>query len=77
MSQIVVHESSDLNDTSEDDELENLHKNDPKVFAKQMVRSKNSADQRFINMYRVRNAYSRGVPIGFKGFDDKPEEDLT
>ena len=42
-----------------------------------MVRSKNNADQRFINMYRVRNAYSRGVPIGFKGFDDKPDEDLT
>ena len=42
-----------------------------------MVRSKNSIDQRFINMYRVRNAYYRGVSIGFNGFADKVEKNQT
>ena len=42
-----------------------------------MVKSKNSIDQRFINMYRVRNAYYRGVPIGFNGFADKVDKDLS
>ena len=27
-------------------------------------------------MYRVRNAYYRGVPIGFNGFADKLDKDL-
>ena len=27
-------------------------------------------------MYRIRNAYKRHVPIGFTGFDFKPDPDM-
>ena len=73
MSQIIVHESSDFKTTSSDDELENLHQGDLNLFAKQMVRSRDNTDRRFINMYRVRNAYHRKVHIGFMGFDAEPD----
>ena len=45
-------------------------------FAKQMVRSKEEIDKRFINMYRVRNAGYRKVNIGFLGFDKDPDPSL-
>ena len=34
-----------------------------------MIRSKNSTDQRFINMVRVKQAKDHGVKIGFKGLN--------
>ena len=77
MSQIIIHESSDLmGTTSEDDELDNQHKGDMNLFAKQMVRSEDNTDKRFINMYRVRNAGYRKVDLGFLGFDKDPDPSL-
>ena len=46
------------------------------LFAKQMVRSKDNIDKRFINMYRVRNAGFKKVNIGFLGFDKDPDPSL-
>ena len=69
MSQIVIHESSDFVKTSSDDELNDLHLKDVNLYAKQMVRSKKEVDKRFINTYRIRNAYRRNLPIKFQGFD--------
>ena len=76
MSQIIIHESSDLGTTSEDDELENQHKGDMNSFAKQMVRSRSKIDRRFINQYRIRNAGIAKVNIGFTGFDKDPDPSL-
>ena len=77
MSQIIIHESSDLmGTTSDDDELDNQQKGDINLFAKQIVRSKDNIDKRFMNMYRVRNAGYRKVKIGFLGFDKNPDPSL-
>ena len=62
--------------TSDDDELDNQHKGDTNLFAKQIVRSNENIDKRFINMYRVRNAGYRKVNIGFLGFDKDPDPSL-
>ena len=55
MSQIIIRESSDLIETSSDNELaeQKMNKNLEK-HAKTMLISKSPSDQRFINIYRVR-----------------------
>ena len=40
MSRVVVNESTDLNETSPDDELEYMTLNDTNKFPKQLIRSK-------------------------------------
>ena len=42
---------------------------------RRMVRSRDKTDQRFINLYRTRQAVASGVSIGFKGFKDKDSEE--
>ena len=42
---------------------------------RRMVRSRDKTDQRFINIYRTRQALVSGVSIGFKGFKEKDSED--
>ena len=36
---------------------------------KKLIQSKDSIDQQFINMFRMRKAANFGVQIGFNGFD--------
>ena len=76
MSQLAVHESSNFEETSDDDELDDLGQGELNTFAKEMIRSKSKKNKRFINMYRIRNAHKRNVPIGFTGFDFKPDPDM-
>lgn len=55
MSQIIIRESSDFNETSSDNELaEQKMFKDLDKHAKKMLMSKSPSDQRFINIYRVR-----------------------
>ena len=78
MSQIVIRESSDFDETSEDDELESRqYEKDMNLFVQKMVRSKDVVDQRFVNMYRVRKAHENRIEIGFKGLNFVEKMPLT
>ena len=78
MSQIVIRESSDFDETSEDDELESRqYEKDMNLFVQKMVRSKDVVDQRFVNMYRVRKAHENRIEIGFKGLNFIEKMPLT
>ena len=60
-----MHESSNFELTSTDDELESRNLKDLDVYTDKLVKSKNKADQRFVNMFRVRQAKRKGIHIGF------------
>ena len=64
MSQLIIRESSNLEETSEDAELSDYKREDMK-YMQRMVASKNEVDQRFIDIYKVRKASQLGVQIGF------------
>ena len=52
-----MHESSDFDETSSDDELqEDMRFDDLHIAAKKMLASGKEIDERFIDMYRVRKA---------------------
>ena len=38
---------------------------------KRMASSKDAVDQRFINLFKVRKAYQRGIKVGFDGFENQ------
>ena len=57
-SQMVLRESSDAGDTSEDDELEEFRDEDM-TYAKSMMASKDVIDQRLINMYKMQKSHQR------------------
>ena len=55
MSQMVIRESSNLDETSTDRELSDWQ-NDNMDYANRMVMSSNQVDQRLINLFRLREA---------------------
>ena len=70
MSRVAIRESTDLDATTDDDELESKQfEKDMNLFVQRMVKSTDHIDQRFINLYRVRKAHENKVRIGFKGLD--------
>ena len=70
MSRVAIRESTDLDVTTDDDELESKQfEKDMNLFVQRMVKSTDQIDQRFINLYRVRKAHENKVRIGFKGLD--------
>ena len=77
MSKIIVHESTDLTNTSTDDELERLNNKDLGIFVKQMANSMDNVDQRFLNLYRVRNATHQRMKVSQLELDElkQPEPD--
>ena len=64
MSQMMIRESSNLDETSDDAELSDWG-NDDMHYVKRMFESSNKVDQRFIEMYKVRKAHELGIHIGF------------
>lgn len=65
MSQLVIRESSNLEETSSDAELndwpiESMH------YAKKMALSSNRTDQKILSMYKIRKAHERGIHLGFE-----------
>ena len=65
MSQMVIHESSNFEDTSSDNQLsdwgaDNMH------YADQMIQSRNKVDNRLIDLYKIRKASQQGLHLGFK-----------
>ena len=70
MSQIVIHESSDFDHTTTDEELkEEMKFRDLYHSVKKMLNTGAEIDERFINMYRVRKAKQSNIEIGFDGID--------
>ena len=66
----MVHESSDFEHTSTDDELkEEMQFRDLYHSTKQMLNTGAEIDERFINMYRVRKAKQSKVEIGFDSIE--------
>ena len=65
MSQMVIRESSNLDETSSDNELSDWQ-NDNMDYAKRMVTSSNKVDSRLINLYRLRIAKHLGIHVGLK-----------
>ena len=59
MSQLVIRESSNLDETSEDAELSDWQR-DNMDYAKAMTESQNLVDQRLISLYKTRKAHQMG-----------------
>ena len=66
MSELVLQESSDLNDSSSDDELNLIKKEASNYTFKKMIKSKDKVDKRLLDQYLIQQAHRRGVPLSFK-----------
>jgi hypothetical protein len=64
MSQMVIRESSNLDETSSDSELSDWQR-DNMDYAKNMTMSVDKVDERLINIYRIRKAHQMGIHLGF------------
>ena len=64
MSQMIIRESSNLEETSDDKDLSDWEREDMRNM-QHMFTSSNKVDQRFIDLYKVRKAHQLGVKIGF------------
>ena len=64
MSQLILRESSNLDETSSDDELSDWQRDDMS-YVKRMMQSSNKTDQRLIKLYKVQRANKNGIHIGF------------
>lgn len=62
---MVIRESSNLDETSQDSELSDWQV-DNMDYAKRMVKSSNRVDERLINLYRLKIADHLGIHIGLK-----------
>ena len=74
MSQMIIRESSNLEETSDDKDLSDWEREDMRHM-QHMFTSSNKVDQRFIDLYRVRKAHQLRVKIGFQTTD--PDEVLN
>ena len=64
LSQLVIRESSNLEETSSDADLSDWQ-HDNMDYAKRMALSSNQTDQKFMNLYRIRKAHEAGIYLGF------------
>jgi hypothetical protein len=53
MSQLVIRESDNFDETSSDDELSDWQRDDM-IYVKRMMQSSNKVDARLLNLYKVR-----------------------
>ena len=72
MSQLVIRESSNFEETSSDQELLSDLLNQDENYTAKMIKSVDKVDKRLVNLYRVRKAEQHGIPnVGFKLTDKK------
>ena len=64
MSQLIIRESSNMDETSSNDELSDWRRDDM-IYVKRMMKSSNKTDQRLIKLYKVQRANKDGLHIGF------------
>lgn len=63
MSQLTLRESDEFQDTSSDNELESNMISNPlqsQIFARRLIKSQDSVDRRFLDIYRIRNQLPPG-----------------
>ena len=66
MSELVLHESSNPNDSSSDDEL-NLIKKEASYYSfTKMIKSKDKVDRRLLDHFLIKQAHRMGVPLDLK-----------
>lgn len=56
MSQLVIRESSNLDETSSNNDLSDWQRDDM-IYVKRMMKSSNKTDQRLLKLYKVRKAH--------------------
>ena len=61
---MIIRESSNLEETSSDQDLSDWGRDDMK-FAERMTKSTNKVDNRLINLYRIRKAHEKGLQYAF------------
>ena len=71
MSELVLKESSDPNDSSSDDELNLIKKEASNYSFTRMIKSKDKVDKRLLDQYLINQAHRMGVPLDLR---DETEE---
>ena len=66
MSELVLKESSDLNNSSSDDELNLIRKSASDYNFKKMIKGTNKVDKRLLELYFIEQANRMGLPLGFE-----------
>ena len=64
----MIRDSSNLDETSSDEELSDWQLDDM-TYVQRMMDSKNPSDQRLLKLYQVKQANHEGIDIGFKNRD--------
>ena len=64
-SQPIIRESSNLEETSSDNELSDWQRDDMDNVGR-MTRSSDKVDKRLVEIYRIRKAQELGLHMGFK-----------
>ena len=64
MSQLIIRESTDFDETSDDSDLSDWQR-DEMHYARGMTNSKDKVDKRLINMYLIRKAHQQKTYFGF------------
>ena len=67
MSQMVLRDSDNFDQTSSDNELSDWQRDDM-VYVKRMIQSSDSTDKRLLDLYKVRQANNAGVNLGFTNY---------
>ena len=65
MSQMVLRESSNFEETSDDEELSDWGLDDLR-FANKLAKSKETVDKRLVDIYMLKKAHEKGVVFGFE-----------
>ena len=64
LSQPIIRESSNLDDTSSDNELSDWERDNMDYVGK-MTKSSDKVDKRLVDLYRMRKAQELGLHMGF------------
>ena len=65
MSELVLKESSDLENSSSDDELNLIRKGVSVYNFKKMIKGNNKVDKRLLELYFIEQANRMGVPLDY------------
>ena len=66
MSELVLHESSNPDSSSSDDELNLIKKETCNYNFTKMIKSKDKVDKRLLDQYLIKQAHRSGVQLDFR-----------
>ena len=77
MSELVLQESSDPDNSSSDDELNLIKKEASNNYNfTKMIKSKDKVDKRLLDHFLIKQAHRMGVPIDLNVCDNEDEFDI-